>query len=88
MTGASGPKPSIPSWTIVPGAIATSITCEPQALFDGADVDPLVERPGRSGASTRESGLSGNTRPAGGGASRRAGGAGTAGALGGLLDRG
>ncbi len=33
MTGAAGPKPSIPSWTIVPGAIATSVTCGPQALL-------------------------------------------------------
>jgi len=31
-TGAAGPKPSIPSCTIVPEVIATSTTLEPQAL--------------------------------------------------------
>src|SRR5437868_14865962 len=32
MIGAYGPNPLIPSWTILPDALATSTTFEPQAL--------------------------------------------------------
>src|SRR5436305_7738261 len=58
-TGASGPKPSIPSWTIVPEAIATSIAREPHS-------PPIeISIPWSSdqvlGGDTRLSGRSGNT---------------------------
>src|ERR1700755_2066289 len=61
MIGASGPKPSIPSWTIVPGAIATSVTCDPQALLTVPMSIPWSSVQALGG-STRLSGLSGNTR--------------------------
>ncbi len=63
MIGASGPKPPIPSWTIVPGAIATSVTWLPQALLTVPMSMPWSSVQA-FGASTRESGLSGKTRPA------------------------
>src|SRR5438477_942975 len=62
MIGEYGPNPLIPSWTIFPGAIATSTTLDPHAL-------PTVpmSMPWSSdhalGASTSFSGLSGKTRP-------------------------
>src|SRR5205085_1381651 len=62
MIGAYGPNPLIPSWTILPDAIATSTTLEPQAL-------PTVpmSMPWSSdqllGLSTLFSGSNGNTMP-------------------------
>src|SRR5437588_10074936 len=60
MIGAYGPNPLIPSCTIVPEAIATSVTWAPQALLTVPMSMPWSSVQALAG-STRESGLSGKT---------------------------
>src|SRR6478736_4857719 len=62
MIGASGPKPEIPSCTIVPEVTATSTTFGPQALLTVPMSIPwsIVQW---LGVSTRDVGVSGNTQP-------------------------
>src|SRR5450755_441806 len=59
-TGASGPKPSIPSCTIVPAVIATSVTCEPQSALTVGMSTPWSRLQSLEGC-TVERGRSGNT---------------------------
>src|SRR5437763_15515086 len=62
MTGAYGPKPSMPSCTIVPEVIATSTTWRPQAAPSVGTSTPWSSDQ-VLGPRTRLSGLSGNAQP-------------------------
>ena len=61
-TGASGPKPEIPSCTMVPLVIATSWTCEPHALACVEMSTPWSSLQVPAGRIS-DTGRSGNTQP-------------------------